>query len=109
MFLNAKVYLCCKIMDMTFDEAVAFCDRLKEYIIGTEIKEVRIESLFLAPTDWESMTDYMNLQIQKGTDEAISAFIEKSFSVYGVHTDNSLSVPRTSLVNLDSLNTAMSN
>lgn len=94
---------------MTFDEALAFCDRLKEYIIGTEIKDMHIESLFLAPTDWDSMTDYMNLQIQKGADEAISAFIGKSFSVYGVHTDKSLDVPRTTLMNLDSLNTAMSN
>lgn len=94
---------------MTFDEALAFCDRLNEYIIGTEIKDIRIESLFLAPTNLDLMTDYMNLQIQKGADEAISEFIGKSFSVYGVHTDKSLDVPRTTLMNLDSLNTAMSN
>lgn len=94
---------------MTFDEALSFCGRLKEYIIGTKIKDVRIESLFLAPTDWDLMTDYMNAQIQKGADEAIGEFIGKSFSVYGVSTDESLKIPRTHLVNLDYLDTAMSN
>lgn len=109
MFLGTKAYLCRKVKDMTFEEALAFCDRLKEYIIGSEIKDIRIESLFLAPTDWGSMSDYMNIQLQKGSDEAVSAFIGKSFSVYGVHTDKSMGIPRTTLVNLDSLDTAMNN
>lgn len=94
---------------MTFDEAVALYERLKEYIIGTEIKGLVIDSLCIAPTDWEQMTDYINIQLQQGVSEAIEAFAGKSFSVYGVSTDNDGDIPKSYMILLDYFNKVLDN
>lgn len=47
------------------------------------------------------MTDYINKQLQDSPGAAIEAFAGKSFSVYGVHKDNSGSVPKQELILLD--------
>lgn len=94
---------------MTFDEAASMVNRIKDLALGTQIKGVRIDSFFIAPTDWDFMTDYLNKQIQEGPGAAIEAFAGKSFSVYGVHKDNSGSVPRQELILLDGWERVRSN
>lgn len=94
---------------MTFDEAASMVNRIKDLVLGTQIKGVRIDSFFIAPTDWDFMTDYLNKQIQEGPGAAIEAFAGKSFSVYGVHKDNSGSVPRQELILLDGWERVRSN
>ena len=69
---------------MTFDEAISLLERIKDTAIGSPIKGKPIQSLFIAPTCWEEMHIFMTARIQKGEDEAVSDFIGKSFSVYGV-------------------------
>lgn len=94
---------------MTFDEAASMVDRIKDLVLGTQIKGVRIDSFFIAPTDWNFMTDYLNKQLQEGPGAAIEAFAGKSFSVYGVHRTNNGRVPRQELILLDDWEKARSN
>lgn len=94
---------------MTFDEAVSILERIKGLVIRTKIKGVTIDSFYIAPTDWESMTDYINKQLQDGPSAAIEAFAGKSFSVYGVHIDNSGSVSKHELILLDEWEKVRSN
>lgn len=94
---------------MTFDEAVVLYERLKEYIIGMEIKSLIIDSLCIAPTDWEQMTDYLNIQLQQGVNEALEAFADKSFSVYGVSTDKDGDIPKSYMISLDYFNKVLDN
>lgn len=86
---------------MTFDEAASMLERIKGVIIGTRVKEMTIDSFFIGPTDWDSMTDYINKQLQDGPGAAIEAFAEKSFSVYGINRDDSGRVPKQTLILLD--------
>ena len=69
---------------MTFNEAISLLERIKDTVVGSPIKGKPIHSLFIAPTSSEEMHIFMTTRIQKGEDEAISEFIGKSFSVYGV-------------------------
>ena len=68
---------------MTFEEAIALIERIKDQIVGAPVKGRLIESLFIGPTNWDEMHVFMNISLQKGEDEAINEFIGKSFSVYG--------------------------
>lgn len=86
---------------MTFDEAESMLKRIKGVLIGTRIKEMTIDSFFIGPTDWETMTDYINKQLQDGPGAAIEAFVGKSFSVYGINKDESGIVPKQTLILLD--------
>lgn len=88
-------------LPMTFDEAASMLERIKGIIIGTNIEEMTIDSFFIAPTDWDLMTDYINKQIQDGPAAAIEAFVGKSFSVYGINRDESGIVPKQTLILLD--------
>ena len=55
---------------MTFEEAISKRKQINSYVIGLPIKEgKRITSLFIGPTDWDRMCDYMNMQNQKGHDQ----------------------------------------
>lgn len=94
---------------MTFDEAATKCKQIESYTIGSIVKDMKITSLFIGPTDWELMCDYMNAQIQKGQEVALILFKEKSFSVYGMSVDEIGDVPHSSLINLDNLDKMMSN
>ena len=50
---------------MTYNEALSHLERIKDTAIGAPVKGRFIESLFIGPTDWEQMTDFMNLRFQK--------------------------------------------
>lgn len=71
---------------MTFEEAISLVDRIKYQIIGKPVKGHIIEYLLIGPTNWEEMSDFMNLRIQKGEETAQIEFSHKgkSLSVYGV-------------------------
>lgn len=97
---------------MTYEEVYLLYDRLKSYAIGTPVKDRIIESLFIGPTDWEQMTDFMNLRIKKGDEAAQIEFSHqgRSLSVYGVSVtklDND--VPRWEMIKLDDWELMMSN
>ena len=87
---------------MTFEEAISKRKQINSYVIGLPIKEgKRITSLFIGPTDWDRMCDYMNMQNQKGHEIARIKFANESFSVYGV-SENEVSdgTPRWDMLNL---------
>lgn len=71
---------------MTYEEVHLLYDRLESFAIGTPVKGRLIQSLSIAPTDWEQMTDFMNLRIKVGEEAALIEFSSrgKSLSVYGV-------------------------
>lgn len=94
---------------MTFDEAASMLNRIKDLVLSTQIKGIRIDSFFIGPTDWNLMTDYLNKQIQDGPGAAIEAFAGRSFSLYGVHKDSSGSIPGQELILLDGWETMKSN
>lgn len=95
---------------MTFDEAVAMCKRIEGYTIGSIIKDMRITSLWIGPTDWEEVCDYTNSQLQEGQEITLLKFAKKSFSVYGVSTEkNSGDVPKHTMINLDNYEKMMCN
>lgn len=52
---------------MTFNEAEKMCERMEGYVIGSIVKDKKIDSLWIAPTNWEEVCEYMNSQIQKRT------------------------------------------
>ena len=87
---------------MTFEEAISKRKQIKCYVIGLPIKEgKRITPLFIGPTDWDRMCDYMNMQNLKGHEIARIKFANESFSVYGVSVDNLGSYTNYGLVLLD--------
>lgn len=86
---------------MTFDEAASMLERIKGVIRNTKIQDMTIDSLCIGLTDWDSMTDYINKQLQDGPGAAIEAFAEKSFSVYGINKDDSGRVPKQTLILLN--------
>lgn len=94
---------------MTFDEAIAKCEQIKDYTIGLPIKGKNITSLFIGPTDWNRMCDYMNAQNEKGHEIARIEFAGESFSVYGVSTDDSEVYFNCSLMILDDFDKMISN
>lgn len=97
---------------MTYEEAQTLYDRLKILAIGAPVKDRLIESLFIGPTDWERMTDFMNLRIQKGEEAALIKFSHqgKSLSVYGVSmTKIDDSIPKWEMTILDNFELLMSN
>lgn len=86
---------------MTFDEAASMLKRIKGVLIGAKVQDMTIDSLCIGLTDWDSMTDYINKQLQDGPGAAIEAFAEKSFSVYGINRDVSGRVPKQTFILLD--------
>ena len=59
---------------MTYEYALTYLDRIRDIAIGAHVNGRLIESLSIAPTDWEQMTDFMNLRIQKGEESALIEF-----------------------------------
>ncbi len=87
---------------MTFEEAISKRKQINSYVIGLPIKGgKKITSLFIGPTDWDRMCDYMNMQNQKGHEIARIKFANESFSVYGVSVDNLGNYTNYGLVLLD--------
>lgn len=86
---------------MTFEEAISKRKQIKDYNIDIPIKGKDITFLFIVPTNWDRMCDYMNMQNQKGHEIARIKFANESFSVYGVSVDNLGSYPNYGLVLLD--------
>lgn len=86
---------------MTFEEAISKRKQIKDYNIDIPIKGKDITFLFIVPTNWDRMCDYMNMQNQKGHEIAQIEFANESFSVYGVSVDNLGSYPNYGLVLLD--------
>lgn len=97
---------------MTYEESQSLYDRLKAFAIGAPVKGRLIESLFIGPTDWEQMNDFMNLRIQKGDEAALIEFdrLGKSLSVYGVSsTKIAGEVPKWEMTIMDDWELMMSN
>ena len=71
---------------MTYKESLSFLDRIKNTAIGAPVKGRFIQSLFIGPTDWGQMCNFMNLRIQKGDEAALLALssLGMSLSVYGM-------------------------
>lgn len=82
---------------------LSYLERIKDTAIGAPVKGRFIESLFIGPTDWEQMTDFMNLRIQKGEETALTEFDSagKSLSVYGVSVNNEFDVPHWDMTIMD--------
>lgn len=97
---------------MTYEESLSFLDRIKDTAIGAPVKGRIIESLFIGPTAWDDMCDFMNLRIKKGDEGAAIEFssLNKSLSVYGVSVTNvDDDVPEWKLTLLDSWELIISN
>lgn len=93
-------YLC----PMTYEESLSFLERIKDTAIGAPVKGRFIQSLFIGPTDWDQMCNFMNLRIQKGDEAALLALSSQgmSLSVYGMSvTEADDDVPKWEMTNLD--------
>ncbi|WP_106828047.1 hypothetical protein [Parabacteroides pacaensis] len=51
---------------MTFNEAEKMCERIEGYVIGSFVKDMKIDSLWIGPTNKEDWLGHINSQIQKG-------------------------------------------
>lgn len=71
---------------MTYQEAQSYLNRIKDTVIGAPVKSRLIQSLTIAPTDWEQMNDFLNLRVKVGDEAVLIEFSSrgKSLSVYGV-------------------------
>ena len=97
---------------MTYEESLSFLERIKDTAIGAPIKGRFIQSLFIGPTDWGQMCNFMNLRIQKGDEAALLALSSQgmSLSVYGMSvTEEDDDVPKWEMTNLDSWELIISN
>lgn len=97
---------------MTYKKAQLYLERIKDIVIGTPIKGRLIQSLAIGPTDWEQMSDFLNLRIQKGEKAALIEFshLGKSLSVYGVSvTEVENGVPNWEMIVLDDWELVISN
>lgn len=100
--------------NMTYKEALACMDRLKDVVIGIPVKEHIIESLFIAPTKWEAMCSFMNARARKGDEVAAIEYAakEKSLSVYGfavAPAKEGCDVPTWLFTNLDNWEVVIGN
>lgn len=96
---------------MTYEEALTYLDRIRDTAIGAPVKGRLIQSLSIGPTDWEQMTDFMNLQIKKGEEAAAIEFSShgKSLSVYGVSVNKQYDIPRWEMTVMDDWELIISN
>ena len=95
---------------MTFNEAEKMCERIEGYVIGSFVKDMKIDSLWIGPTNWDEVCEYMNSQVQKGQEATLITFKDKSFSVYGVSVEKlSGDIPRHNMINLDNYEKMMCN
>lgn len=95
-------------MIMKFDDALSLSDILRKTTLGTEVNGVYIESIFIAPTDSERFTDFMNSYFTEGNN-AVYNFMNDEMSVYGASEIKQGSLPRVEVINLDYMKLQMSN
>lgn len=97
---------------MTYQEAQSYLNRIKDTAIGAPVKGRLIQSLTIAPTDWEQMNDFLNLRVKAGDEAALIEFSSrgKSLSVYGVSvTMIEEDLPRYDMIILDNWEWIISN
>lgn len=97
---------------MTYEQALSFIDRIKDTAIGASVKGRLIQSLYIGPTDWEQMSEFMNLTIKKGNEAALVEFslLGISLSVYGVSMDKVAGeVPKWEMTIMDNWELIMGN
>ena len=97
---------------MNYEEALAMSERLEPQVVGCPVKGMFVESLFIGPTDWTQMNQFMTLQLQRGGEAALREFSRKgySLSVYGVAKAPSVAnVPGWNLTLLDDWELTISN
>lgn len=96
---------------MTYKEAQSLYTRLTSIAIGVPVKGCLIQYLSIGPTDWEEMSDFMNLRIQKGEEAALIEFDRqgKSLSVYGVSVKKGDGVPHWEMTVMDDWELMISN
>ena len=93
---------------MKFDDALSLYEILRRTVLGTEVNGVFIESVFIAPTDSEQFTEFMNHYFKDGND-AIYSFMNGEISVYGASEIIQGRVPRVEVINLDYMKLQLSN
>lgn len=64
---------------MTFEEAIALIERIKDQIVGAPVKGRLIESLFIGPTNWDEMHVFMNISLQKERMKLSTSLLAKVF------------------------------
>lgn len=95
---------------MTFNEAEKMCERIEGHVIGSIVNGMKIDTLWIGPTNWNETCEYMNSQIQKGQEVTLLEFADRSFSVYGVSvTKVTGGVPRHDMIKLDDYEKMMCN
>lgn len=97
---------------MTYEQALSFIDRIKDTAIGAPVKGRFIQSLFIGPTDWGQMCNFMNLRIQKGEEAALLELSSQgmSLSVYGMSvTEEDDDVPKWVMTIMDNWELIISN
>lgn len=72
---------------MTYSEAVEFCNLIEEFVVGTLVEGLIVQSVMIAPTSWLYMYEYLELSSREGEKAAGLQFSEqgRSFSVYGIN------------------------
>lgn len=66
-----------KLFYMTFEEAIALIERIKDQVVGAPVKGRLIESLFIGPTNWDEMHVFMNICLQKERMKLSTSLSEK--------------------------------
>lgn len=97
---------------MTYKQALSSIERIKDTAIGAPIKGRFIQTLFIGPTDWGQMCNFMNLRIQIGDEAALLELSSQgmSLSVYGMSvTKEDDDVPKWEMTNLDDWELIISN
>lgn len=95
---------------MRFDDALALYEVLRKTVPGTRMNGILVKTVFIAPTDSDKLTAFLNYQIKEGKD-AIFHFMNDEISVYGASEQVEVEgrVPRIELVLLDNLRFEMGN
>jgi len=95
-------------MIMKFDDALSLYEILRKTVLGTEVNGVFLESVFIAPTDSEQFTEFMNHYFKDGND-AVYGFMNGDMSVYGASEIIQGRLPRVEVINLDYMKLQLSN
>ena len=93
---------------MKFEDALLLYDILRQTLPGTELRGIRIKSVFIAPTHSAAFTKFLNYQIKEGSN-AINHFLNDEISVYGASEQKKGEVPRVEIIILDKLRLEMAN
>ena len=67
---------------MTFEEAIALIERIKDQVVGAPVKGRLIESLFIGPTNWDEMHIFMNICLQRSEERRVGKECRSRWSPY---------------------------